>query len=142
LKILTNTFYINSKKVCRDLLSYINAPNYVYDKGQLKDYSKKLYASYLTATRDDVLNFFKVPEDIIERKTFVRIYPFFLGRTNEMRIQYETQSQLLYDIEENYYNLLFPEEFIENTTNYAIVDQIVNLEKLKVYIDYRIIKEF
>lgn len=92
LKIISNIFYLNLRKVQKQLKD--NIIDKEISVGDSQETFNKLYKKYLKETRFEVLKFFQVTHpDVLSSKVLLRIYVFFYEKENELRKNYEKMNE-------------------------------------------------
>lgn len=115
LKILTNTYYLNIKKVTAKIRQEILDINRNIPPEDIKAICEGVYGEYLDNTRTEVLNYFKIPTvNDISPKLLVRIYVFSLPKDHPDKIGYHSHSKTLNQIEKNLSHGKIPEEFLDS----------------------------
>lgn len=112
LKILSNTFYLNLKKVSILIKPFLE--NKDMSQESLNNKVNELYLNNLSQTRLEILKFFKVHDYDVKAVTLLRYYVFTLPRKDEVRKKYEEFNIILNKIEQNLVNKLIPDEFLKD----------------------------
>lgn len=113
LKVISNLFYLT-------LLSSSQLYQQKLMKGEFTDHESKKnfirdsYMSNLVLVRERVIKFFKLEDDsMITIRTLLRVYPYALSETDEIKIKYIKLNKMLDSVESNMSMGIFAEEFVD-----------------------------
>lgn len=129
LKILSNTFYINLKKVTLKLKTEILDKGIKLSQEEMSKTIAKYYQQNLNETRKTILRFFKVKKAYLKSSSLMRCYVFTLLHSDPTWQRYELLNDILHKIEENLGNKIIPSEFIDQS-NENYTNEIKDVYKL------------
>jgi hypothetical protein len=127
LKILTNTFYLNLKKVSLQLKKDLFDERILLSDEEMKNKISQYYLNSLSETRKKILEYFKIQDTELRAVSLLRSYVFTLPRSNEVRKKYEKFNEILSKVENNLKNRIIPEEYIDKTNNFC-TDEIKDVK--------------
>jgi hypothetical protein len=122
LKILSNTFYLNLKKVTLKLKTEILDKGIKLSQEEMSDAVANYYQESLIETRKTTLSFFQVKKGYLKSSSLMRCYVFTLLRSNPVRQRYELLNDILHKVEENLGKKIIPTEFIDQSSEYYTND--------------------
>jgi hypothetical protein len=118
LKILSNTFYLNLKKVTLKIKTEVLDKGLKLSQEEMGNAISKYYQDNLIETRKTILRFFKVKNGYLKSTSLMRCYVFTLSRSDPIRQRYELLNDILHKVEENLGNKIIPTEFIDQSNEY------------------------
>lgn len=127
LKIITNIYYFNTKKVYRNInenkISWSTFQNVPFDRRLT--IVENLYQKFLIETRIEILNFFNVSDnDLYVKKYIIRYFLFDLPPLDPVRIVYSMYNNELNEIWDKIANSKTFSCFTEDDHPLAIVSPI------------------
>jgi hypothetical protein len=119
IKILSNTYYLNLKKVALEMEKHIKDSQLHRKQDVAMQTVTELYAKYLDETRDQAIKFFNIYNNPqLSARALVRSYVFNLSLKHPTKQKYMDITEILYQIEDNMSKGIIPEEFLDKSNKY------------------------
>lgn len=126
---MSNIFFLNVYKCWKEIKS-----NYL-DKGALEEgIVDKFYNENLKATRKEVYKYFKVGKyDGVNVKFVVRLYPYSVDPSNQMRKFYTELGEQINTVIDNLQKKIIPVKFLtenNDSKTFNVKNELINLQNL------------